>query len=279
MRMLPKSTAFRLAFWFGCVAVSPLCSGRGSVCISRGWRVAGALLAWLSISAFFAAAHAADAPPKPETPPSFESWLGVEATPDVWSVYSGVTWAPAGSVREDGVRVRVASGVGAYRYRTFIDGVRYRIYGVTGFGDVLGGYQAALGALTIKAFAGVTYDGHALRPDDPSNAVDDGKIGGKAVLETWLNLGPGDWVSLDLSGASAHQTYYSRLRLGHRLTPQLSVGLEGGAFGNEKTDNGRGGGFIRYEWDKGEISASGGVTGDIAKPTTPYATLLYLSRF
>lgn len=259
--------------------VSPLCSGRGRFCVSARWRVAVALLAWLCLAGRVSEARAEDAAPAAVATPSFESWIGAEATPNVWSLYSGVTWAPAGSVREEGWRLRIASGIGAYRYRTFIDGTRYRIYGVTGFGDALGGYHASLGALTVKAFAGVTYDGHALRPDDPANPVDDGKVGGKAVLETWLNLGPADWVSLDLSAASAHQAYYSRLRIGHRLIPQLSVGLEGGAFGNEKTDNGRGGGFIRYEWDRGELSASGGLTGDIAKPTTPYATLVYLSRF
>lgn len=244
-----------------------------------GWRVAAALLGCMNVAGHLPQAHAGDADVGAARPPALETWLGAEATPDVWSIYAGATWAPFGSVREDGWRMRSASGMAVYRYRTTIEGERFRIYGVTGFADALAGYQATFGALTVKAFAGVNADGHALRPDDPGNPVDDGKIGGKAVLETWLNLGTSDWVSLDLSAASAHQAYYSRLRVGHRLVPMLSVGIEGGAFGNEKSDYGRGGGFIRYEWDRGEVSASGGVTGDIAKPTTPYATLVYLSRF
>ena len=59
----------------------------------------------------------------------------------------------------------------------------------------------------------------------------------------------------------------------------LSLGLEAGAFGNLASRDGRAGGFIRYEWASGEVSASGGVTGDIARPRTPYATVMYLTRF
>ena len=256
-----------------------MCSGRGRYRVWTGWRNLAAVLVWTLVAGRLPQASADDAVVGSTKPPALETWLGAEATPNVWSIYTGATWAPFGSVREDGWRVRLASGVGVYRYRTLIEGERFRIYGVTGFADVLAGYQATLGALTVKAFAGANMDGHALRPDDPGNPVDDGKIGGKVVLETWLNLGASDWMALDLSAASAHQTYYSRLRVGHRLVPQLSVGLEGGAFGNEKSDYGRGGGFVRYEWERGEISASGGVTGDIARPTTPYATVTYLSRF
>ena len=215
----------------------------------------------------------------PPAPASSESWFGAEATANVWSIYSGLTWAPLGSVREDGWRVRLASGYGQYRYRTSIDGERQQVHGTAGFADLLVGYHVTTGDLTVKAFAGANFDGHALTPFDPGNPVADRMIGAKAALETWLTLGANDWAALDLSYSVAHASYYSRLRLGHRILPDVSIGLEGGAYGNRASDNARGGGFLRYAWDGGEISASGGVSGDIAKPTTPYATLVYLSRF
>ena len=208
-----------------------------------------------------------------------EAWVGAEATASVWSIYSGLTWAPLGSVREDGWRVRLVSGVGQYHYTGQIDGARHRVNGAVAFGDVLAGYHLGLGPLTLKMFVGGSFDGHQLTPSDPRNPVADRMIGVKAVLEAWLNLGTADWASLDLSWSTAHDSYFSRLRLGHRVAPAVSLGIEGGAYGNQASQNGRAGGFVRYEWDSGEVSVSGGVTGDIAKPNTPYATVVYVSRF
>ena len=55
---------------------------------------------------------------------------------------------------------------------------------------------------------------------------------------------------------TAFQEYWSLVRLGYRLTPRFSLGLEGGALGNEEYDAGRGGGFARV------ITLSGGFTGN-----------------
>ena len=211
--------------------------------------------------------------------PSGESWIGAEATANVWSIYSGLTWAPLGAIGEDGWRVRLVGGYGQYRYKATIDGARTKVLGQVSFGDLLAGYHASFGPLTLKMFAGVSYDGHMLTPFDPGNAVADLMIGGTGVIEAWYNLSAADWAALDLSYSTAHSSYSSRLRLGRRLVDDLSVGVEAGAYGNDASNNGRAGGFVRYAWSGGEVSASGGVSGDIAKPSTPYATVVYLSRF
>ena len=208
-----------------------------------------------------------------------QAWVGGEGTANVWSIYSGLTWAPLGSIDDRGLRVRLSGGSGQYHYTTTITGSRTTVRGSTSFGDVLAGYQTALGPLTIKLFGGGTLDAHVLTPFDPANPIDSRLVGAKGVFEAWLNMAERDWISLDLSWATAHDAYYSRLRLGHRLTPVLSVGVEAGAYGNQASDNGRAGGFMRYEWAAGDVSASGGVSGDIAKPATPYATLAYTSKF
>jgi hypothetical protein len=49
---------------------------------------------------------------------------------------------------------------------------------------------------------------------------------------------------------------------GYRLGPSLAVGLEGGALGNEEYNAGRGGGFMRLDFRKVEITLSGGFTGN-----------------
>jgi hypothetical protein len=51
-------------------------------------------------------------------------------------------------------------------------------------------------------------------------------------------------------------------RAGYRLGPSLAVGLEGGALGNEEYNAGRGGGFMRLDFRKVEITLSGGFTGN-----------------
>ena len=240
-----------------------------------------AALCLLAIPATPVLAGDTNEPAENQTPavPSGDAWTGAEGTPNVWSIYSGMTYAPFGAINEDGWRIRMVGGYGQYRYKATIDGERLTVTGQASFGDLLAGYHASFGKLTVKAFAGVSYDGHLLLPFDPANPVADRMLGAKGVLEAWFNFTPADWASLDLSYSTAHSSYYSRLRLGHRIVDDLSVGIEGGAYGNDASNNGRAGGFVRYAWDGGEVSASGGVSGDIARPTTPYATLVYLSRF
>src|SRR5262245_52903056 len=72
-------------------------------------------------------------PPIPVPQPSLEMWSGGEAFADLWSVYSGVSWAPFGGVREDGLRLRAVLGTAGY------DGGR------AAFADVLIGYHTQLG--------------------------------------------------------------------------------------------------------------------------------------
>jgi hypothetical protein len=147
------------------------------------------------------------------------------------------------------------------------------------FADFLVGYQARFGTATIKAFAGANADLHDLVPDDPDNSVRGDAIGWKAVLEGWLDITPTAWTALDLAFASGHDNYFSRLRVGYRLWPELSLGLEAGAFGNAESESGRGGAFVRYQWEGGEISVSAGVSGDIQEPTNPYGSVVWLSRY
>ena len=217
--------------------------------------------------------------PAPFLSNSAEIWTGVDATRHAWSTYAGATWAPAGKLTDPGLRLRAGGGYGEYRYAAKIGRETLSIYGTAAFADLLVGYQMAFGNLTLKAFAGGAFDGHLLEPFDQNNKVNGSATGAKLVGEAWLNITPATWAQLDASYATAHSAYFSRLRLGFRVTHGISVGLEGGSFGNEASRNGRGGAFARYEWLGGELSVSGGVSGDIAAPRNPYGTLVYLMRF
>jgi len=207
---------------------------------------------------------------RPETVPRFEVWAGSQVFHRVWSLYGGLTHAPFGSVREDGFRVRAVSGYGDHAT------------GAVSFADLLLGYHKQFGPLTIKFLAGLTAeDRHA---DDPNSTMEGADWGGKAVLETWWNITDLAWLSADLSWGSLHTAYGSRIRLGWRLSPQLSAGLEGGAAGALETDVARVGGFVRYEWATGEASLSAGLSvdgpgSDRGDSRGPFGTLSVLARF
>ena len=220
----------------------------------------------------------------------FELWSGAQAYDHIWSLYSGATVAPLGGIQDDGVRLRIVAGYGADRYsgpRAVGGGSQVVSFKGTGsFADLLLGYHQQLGPLTVKAYAGLAAADGQVTPDDPETAIRGAGLGGKIALETWLNLGDQAWTSVDVSWL--YQSYAARTRLGWRLTPVLSLGIEAGAAGNLECDVIRAGGFVRYEWASGELSASAGATNDklldgggpsVARASTPFVTLSWLTRF
>jgi hypothetical protein len=237
--------------------------------------------------------RAADAVSSDHAIPHIELYSGAEAFRHAWSLYSGVTLAPFGSILDDGVRLRAAGGYGAYTYsglRAFGPTSHLVDFdGTAGFAELLIGYHKQLGPLSLKLYGGATASQHQITPDDPETVIRGRGLGGKAVLESWWDIDERVWTSLDLSWASLYDSYSARARLGWRLTPALSAGLEAGAGGNVEGDIARLGAFVRYEWAGGEIAASGGAASDalledVGNPRAldacvPYATLSWLMRF
>jgi hypothetical protein len=206
-----------------------------------------------------------------------EAWAGADYVSHVWSLYTGATWAPGG-VHQDGWRLRAVGGYGAYSYRAGSQIVRAE----KPFADALLGYQIQAGAVTLKLFGGGTFaDAHG-DPADPD------KLGGKAVLETWWTFSDRAWSSLDIAASTIENDSSARLRLGWRMQPSLSVGIEAGTTGFMRChgicNDARAGSFVRYEWDAGEISISGGLANDTAGTAVrhlsePFATVNWLTRF
>lgn len=201
---------------------------------------------------------------------------GADATSSYWSAYSTSTFALLSGLAEDGVRLRTSGGYGRYRYT----GAHSRSFsGETSFADVLVGYQARLGPVTAKAFAGGSGTGHRILPFDRDNPVEGLELGFKGTLELWANLGDAAWTAFDGSWSTSFDTYSTRLRAGWRLTPEVSIGLEGGLVGNAGYDGARGGVLLRYAPDWGEISATGGLSGDYDRPDQPFALVSVLLRY
>jgi hypothetical protein len=203
-------------------------------------------------------------------PPRIEAWSGGEGLDRIWSIYSGMSLAPFGGVREDGFRLRSVAGYGDYGT------------GTLWFTDLLAGYHHQWGPVTLKAFAGLSVTDR--QSAQPSSLPLGTELGGKGVAEVWWNITDRAWTSADLSWGAPHGIYNGRVRLGWRLWPELSTGLEGGAAGSDERDIARLGGFLRYEWESGELSLSTGLAmdGPISHwdgPAGPFGTLSVLMRF
>jgi len=246
-----------------------LCLSR---CVTRslGCGLAGALA--------IGTTHSALATGRP-TQQQFEAWAGTEVFRDVWSIYAGSTYAPFGSVNQDGVRLRVVAGHGAYSYAA--PAAAGTFHGTVHFAYLLAGYHKQFGTLTVKVFGGLTVTDRDVGDPAGHRGTD---WGGRLVLETWWNITEQAWTSVDVSWTTLDDVYGARGRLGWRLSPAFSVGLEAASTGNLDYDAARLGGFVRYEWANGELSLSAGAAGDgpgsgDVDLQGAFATLNVLTRF
>ncbi len=214
---------------------------------------------------------------------SREVWVGADAAPHVWLLYTGSTIAPTGGIFEDGLRLRAATGYGQYTYTGERNGILRSFTAQTLFTDALVGYLKRMGPLTAKVFAGASAIEHDIAPFDPQNPVEGLDYGPKVVAELWLNMGSSMWSSLDLNWTSAHDTYSGRLRTGYRVVEHVTLGIEARVDGNALDQDTRGGVFYRYDWASGELSVAGGVSGrmleNASDMTDPYATLTWLTQY
>jgi cellulose biosynthesis protein BcsS len=87
-------------------------------------------------------------------------------------------------------------------------------------------------------------------------------VGLKLLAESWLDVSPMTFISLDASYGTDFREYWSLARIGRRLRPKLSLGLEGGAQGNEEYNAGRAGGFVRLNLRGIAMTISSGFTGN-----------------
>lgn len=181
------------------------------------------------------------------------------------------------------------------------------------YAEALIGYQWRWGELTTKAFVGIASIEHIIRPGDrfvitdPNsgitrtfsfNRASGHDIGLKGALELWLNLGTDAYASLDLAWSNAHLTRSTHTRLGHNVLPDLLPGLSAGieaSFNVNRNgevrlkddtlvddvplDYARFGGFARYVWDAGELSASAGLLGDFTEDQSAYGTVNVITKF
>lgn len=213
-----------------------------------------------------------------------EVWSGVQATQNSWYAYSGVIYALGGDIFADGWRLRATGGGGNYSYQGRVplqlpDSPDVLFSGNAAAADVAIGYQQRFGPAIAKAFLGAGYQDHQIEPDDVFNSVTGVAYGAIAAVDLWVDLSDDTWASLGASYNTAFSSYSAYASAGYRLLPELSVGIEAGAFGNETLDAGRLGALVKWDTAYGELTAAGGVSGDYEDPSTPYGRVSWLVRF
>lgn len=216
--------------------------------------VLGATLLWTSL--------ARAGPDEPHA----EIFTGLDASSNAISGYLGGGYAFGKGLYQRGWRIRAVGSLGRYDYQGTLFGrgsdLATTFDGVDSFAAALIGYQFRADSLFVKLFAGIEAEDQQITPHDPNNSVQGSAVGLKLQTESWLDVSPSTFVSFDAAYGTAFQEYWSLARLGYRFGPRVSLGIEGGALGNEEYDAGRGGGFVRLNLREIEMTLSGGFTGN-----------------
>lgn len=256
---------------------------------ASNWRLTPILL-FLFLSQNIVGAFAGEDPLGPNkeaesTISHIELYNGISATENSWFTYLGAAWAPFGSIEKSGLRLRILGGKGAYSYSGGLASggmlVPTTFEGKNGLAEVMLGYFFRLDPVYLKVYAGASWEQHLISPTDPQNDVSGDAFDAKGQIELWLNLGKKGFLSADASYASAFGSYNAMLKVGYEVYPDISLGPELGALGNDQYDGMRLGTFVRLKniYGKGEISVSGGVTGDYEESDALYGTLSYSTKF
>lgn len=217
--------------------------------------------------------------------PSREAWAGAEAFGHVLSLYTGATLAPFGSLRQDGLRLRLVAGTSSYayagrRYLSTLDDARtVEFTGRGAFVEAMVGYQWSLGATTVKAFAGWTETNHIIAPYDMETLVQGRAGGAKGALEIWQDLAGRAFLAVDLGYARPHGAHSERMRLGARATEAWSFGPELHRLGHAEGTTMRMGAFVRFDGPSQEGSISLGRSVYEGGDPQAYLTAQWLVRF
>ena len=171
-----------------------------------------------------------------EDAPHAQLFTGFDASDNATGGYVGAGYAFGKGLYESGWRLRAVGAFGLYHYDGSLPSLGVQVPtnfdGDDSYGAALIGYQLRRQSLFLKFFAGVEAEDQHIVPRDPNNSVQGSEVGLKLQAESWLDYSPRTFFSLDASYGTAFQEYWTLARAGYRVTPRLSLGIEGGALGN-----------------------------------------------
>lgn len=208
---------------------------------------------------------------------------GIDAAKATTFAWMGATYAPKGTLAEDGWRVRFMGGAGRYSYRTAASpgGINEaNAFSV----ELLGGYRKTFGNVLgqtfyVGAFAGVHYENQILVYEDPSNPARGSEAGVKASLELYSRVWERYIASAFGSLSTVHNKYYAKASLLYELNETWALGGEIVAMGDARYNEQRAGAAGSLTWRKKIFTLSAGALENSGRGNGAYLTLSVYSPF
>lgn len=208
---------------------------------------------------------------------------GIDASDAFTSTWIGMTYAPAGTLLEDGWRIRLSGGAGHYRYRTSIvpGGVNEAN---TYTAELLGGYRKTyeniLGQkVYLGFFAGVNHETQLLLFADRFNPTQGAEIGAKAAFEFYSRIANHFILTGFVTASSAHMKYNAKTSLFYELSERWALGGEIVAMGDARYTEYRAGLAASLTWQRKIFSLSSGLLENTGRGSGVYATFSVYSPY
>lgn len=212
-----------------------------------------------------------------------EAFTGSDVTENQFGFYAGgVTGALGPHLNLDGLKLRAVYGRSFYQYRSKLEIAAGKIdalfIGESRFYEAMIGYEFRFQDIIFKAYGGMVHELNHIDPNDAENKLQGDLTGAKALLEVWREFDGGHWFSGYGAYTTSTEYYTIHGRLGTPLSSFMDVGLEAGSFGNQQYDALRLGAFGKLKLGDGEITVSGGVSGDYDQPDSVYGSIQYFTK-
>ena len=190
--------------------------------------------------------------------PVLDAFGGFSVQPYAQYGYVGGAAALNGNITTNGFLTRLSGGVGGYSYQT-LPGMRQAVSQQQA--DAMVGYQIYLGATRLMAYGGIELQSH--ENADPAAVERGSTIGGKGQIEFYSPFGEKffGWGMASLS--SNYTSYFSKAKIGYRVTDTISIGPEGMAQGSSQYNQASTGGAISFRVFGAELQFSGGYLWDL----------------
>ena len=224
--------------------------------------------------ATYGAAPPAASSVEPIAPPKFGVAIDAAVTADTKdSKFATVigTIAPFGNLDQSGMRLRLGGVVGQYAYTNSTLG---RVNGTQEDGSFMIGYEWVGRKGSFGVYGGADFNNNKTDKYDSANSSVGQATGAKIAID--FNYRPTDYTMFSgvASFSSAHNAYYSRLKAGYAIAPQVFIGPEAIFMGDDFFKQWRIGGHVTgAKFGILQVGASAGVLVDKVRGTGMYGIL------
>ena len=181
------------------------------------------------------------------------------------------TIAPFSDFDHSGMRLRIGGVVGQYAYTNSALG---RINGTQEDGSFMIGYEWVGRKGSFAVYGGADYNNNKIDKFDSNNTAVGQASGAKIAID--FNYRPTNFTMFSgvASFSSAHNSYYSRLKAGYAIAPQVFIGPEAIFMGDDFFQQWRIGGHVTgATFGALQVGASTGVLVDKVRGTGLYGIL------